>query len=199
MVAAISACPRTLLQADASSAAAALTPSAGDDRWRALPESKKEEPSRMRVLVLGLVALIAGCATMRKVQGPSQEQRPYASPEDERQAVVAKLEASGPSDEPWTRDAAAVFNKWKKGKGTTGVTLSSVRCFRDGCVATATYDSIGRANDLDKGLAASRGFQDWPGARYRSGVVKDGKKVATDWILFRPEAGAPADAREGEE
>jgi hypothetical protein len=155
----------------------------------------------MRVVVIALVTLVVGCATMRKVQGPSEPERPFASGEDERRQMTATLEASGPSDEPWTRDAAAVFTKWKKqGKGAAGVTLSSVRCFRGGCLATATYDSAARAADVDKGLASSRGFQDWPGGRYRSPVMKEGRKFVTDWILYRPEAATPAeDAGGGED
>ncbi len=58
-------------------------------------------------------------------------------------------------------------------------------------MATAIYADQSQMQRFGENLAASEGFLRWPGLKYRSPpVMLPDRRIATDWILFRPEEGA---------
>lgn len=70
----------------------------------------------------------------------------HASPLDKRRAMVAALAASGPSDEPWTREVGAIFESWRaalQGEAAGAASLGLPRCYRDGCAVEVTFASAG--------------------------------------------------------
>jgi len=111
------------------------------------------------------------------------------SPVQERERMNRYLNESGPSTEPWTKNADGIFDRWKAdGKeATASVKFSSAKCFQRGCLVTATYSDFGKYQSGSQSLAESDVFQNWPGTKYRSPaeVLKDGT-VNVMWVLFRP-------------
>ncbi len=70
----------------------------------------------------------------------------HASPLDKRRAMVAALAATGPSDEPWTREAGAIFESWRaalQGEAAGAARLGLPRCYHDGCAIEVTFASAG--------------------------------------------------------
>ncbi|HJQ84794.1 MAG TPA: hypothetical protein VKA21_12000, partial [Candidatus Binatia bacterium] len=96
------------------------------------------------------------------------------------------------SDEPWTREAAAVFAKWPapRAKGARP-RFAPPRCFRDACVVTVEYASVAQYETFDRSFPASEGFAAWPGIRYRTApVARPDGTLAADWVLYRPSGDA---------
>ena len=135
-----------------------------------------------------MAVLLVGCTTA-KVATVTQH-RPVV-PRDERARMQKAIEASGPTDAPWTQEASRVLERWKaqSPRESAGVRFSEARCFVDGCIVTATYSTSAAFSIVSQSIANSDLFLDWPGARYRSPIetLPSGQLVA-DWIFFRPES-----------
>lgn len=106
----------------------------------------------------------------------------------EREEVVGRLQASGTSAEPWTRDALATVSAWEHRPELEGATFSRVECHRDGCLVTASYADADAEHRVDERLPATDEFQRWPGAKFRSGPEHAANGgVSTTWVFYRPE------------
>ncbi len=154
------------------------------------------------LLMFGTCLVILGgdmCALCQEpVPGANRSQKmsaratpkPRMQAADVRQRTQSQLTRTGISYEPWTKNASAVFARWKTAslKAEPGVVFSELRCFRSGCIATATYSDMTHYLQLSDAFSNSEEFQSWPGMKYRSPPeLLPGGHVAADWILFRPE------------
>jgi hypothetical protein len=151
--------------------------------------------SRIAALTLLLPTVLAcGPPRSHSAAAPAETKQLAASARaqyaKERQERLRALEASGSSDEAWTRAAAAVFATWKPGRGVTRPRLSVPRCFRDGCVVTAGYLNSAQYEAFDQAFPQSASFVAWPAPKYRTPAIthEDGTMVA-EWVLLRPPDG----------
>lgn len=111
----------------------------------------------------------------------------YPSPEARGEAVLAALTATGPSHEPWTKQARAALATWhaQVEADVLPVQAEPPRCFAAGCVARVTFpdgdsfqESFRRTADLRLGDGTTH--MQLPPERRSSGEV-----VAT-WLVLRP-------------
>src|SRR5690349_15677829 len=72
---------------------------------------------------------------------------------------VRAIEASGPSDEPWTRAAPAVFRTPSKSAGPAHVRAAAPRCFHDGCIIAVTYPDRAAFEAFDRSIASNERFE----------------------------------------
>jgi len=108
---------------------------------------------------------------------------------ESQQKTYQELKRSGPSAEPWTKEAAKVFAKEATTRGDSRqATFSETECYQQGCLARAVYSSLSHYSSSSQSFTDGQGFQDWLGPKYRSppDIRPDGT-VIVNWILFRPE------------
>jgi hypothetical protein len=138
----------------------------------------------------------APMAAPPKPSVPQAEERPLpatrAEREEnarvEREEVIGRLDASGKSNEAWTRGAEDLLSAWGRRPDMKDVSFSALECRHDGCYATATYADDEVMRRADEKLPASDEFQRWSGAKYKSGAehAPDGSIKAT-WVFYRSE------------
>lgn len=155
----------------------------GEERWDAadLPglearEAEAETPEqRARRVVLPVLQAI---------------RNPELEPEERRLCMLAALEDSGPSDEPWTTESRSIFSGWSgafPSELELNVDVDGARCYRAGCVVPVTFA------DRETYERAAREFRKIPeeGATHGGRVQTpadfgaDGKLEAS-WIFLRP-------------
>jgi len=118
--------------------------------------------------------------------------RSYGLPPLERRAkIIAALDDSGASDEPWTGAAEAVFSGWLaavEAAAAHAATLAAPRCFAAGCRVAVTFP------DENAYRQAARSFRQLndPGAPHGGrvqtpGAVLPDGRVEVVWIMLRPE------------
>lgn len=113
-------------------------------------------------------------------------------PLDRRAAILEAMEASGASDEPFTRTMPGMVAAWIRGLPRDAMPLDSgaPRCFRAGCETTLRF----RDEASYRAAAAAYRAIDDPGAEHGGRVqtppaVREDGTIEVVWIALRP---APA-------
>ena len=120
----------------------------------------------------------------------------YPTPALKREGILRALEKSGTSREPFTKEAASVFESWRTAMPSTAADRlrpRDLRCYRAGCAIevrfadNATYEEASDA--IRRGAPADARH----GGRIQSPpeVQSNGELVAT-WIMLRPDTEAEA-------
>jgi len=114
-------------------------------------------------------------------------------PKAVREILANALARTGPSTEPWTRDAASTYanlaaeiQQTLPALGT--LQISPMTCYAAGCMASISYPATADVRALSQDLSTARAVLDWPGPKMMSPgeATADGKQEST-WILFRPD------------
>lgn len=138
-----------------------------------------------RRVMLAVLVVVGGACCRTRWTGPL----PTGSAKEERASMRQRLEASGPNAEGWASAAAETFAAWNAAaERAGGARFSPATCYRDGCIAAATYRDTSDVGALDRALLESDAFHAWRGAKFRSPLVTgENGSLEADWILFRPE------------
>jgi hypothetical protein len=103
----------------------------------------------------------------------------------------AHLESSGPAPAEFLARVRALELEWEGlvARAGGGLEMSAWRCYRAGCLMTASGKVGSNVEALSTPLIDSEGFRDWPGGKFRSGAIEgEGGRVRVMWALFAPEA-----------
>lgn len=116
----------------------------------------------------------------------------HKSLEEKRAAMIAALEASGPSDEGWTAGAPSTFEAWKQqmpDEVRSSLSLRSVRCYQSGCAVDVELGSAAAYEAAAKAFRTLRDDGLSHGGRVQTPAAKlDNGRVTATWMMLRPEA-----------
>jgi hypothetical protein len=116
----------------------------------------------------------------------------HQSLDEKRAAMISALEASGPSDESWTRGAADTFEAWKERMPQeirSSLVLRSVRCFQSGCAVDVELGSAALYEAAAKAFRTLRDDGTSHGGRVQTPAqTLGGGRVMTTWMMLRPDA-----------
>jgi hypothetical protein len=110
--------------------------------------------------------------------------------EQKRKAMLAAIQSSGDSDEPWTAEAEDAFGRWQTAmpRGLRGkVSVADPQCYAAGCVAEVTFA------DAESHRAAAAAFRSLGeqsaghGGRVQTPAEPRGTMLVASWIMLRPQ------------
>ena len=115
------------------------------------------------------------------------ETAPPTTPEAETQLHVDRLTQSGPADAAAQARAKQLATAWQRvsDQEKLGLQFSEWKCYRAGCYGSMKAKQPGELEQLTQKLAMVDEFGQWPGGKFRSGIISEaGGGAHVTWVLF---------------